>query len=965
MALFKCKMCGGELVLTPGSPIAVCEYCNSRQTVPSADNEKMMTLFARANRLRISCEFDKASGVYEALVADFPEEAEAYWGLVLCKFGIEYVDDPATGKKVPTCHRSSFSCVLDDENFEQVLKYADAAARKVYTEEAQQIENIRKGILELSAKADPYDIFICYKETDAKGQRTLDSVLAQDLYDVLTARNYRVFFSRISLEDKLGQEYEPYIFAALNSAKIMLVVGADYEHFNAVWVKNEWGRYLKLMESQKDKHLIPCYKGIDAYDMPQEFAKLQAQDLGKVGATQDLLRGIEKLIGSKTAHHGEAAPNHAKADAAAAAPLLQHAFLFLEDEKWEDAKKYFEQALDVAPDCAEAYLGEMMAELEVRDKEALAALPVAFDTNPLYKMVLRFGNDSLRQELAAALEAIAQKAAAQEANVQKAAAQEEKKGFFASLSPIKKAAMIIAPLLLLAIVCVLLWLKPSTLQPGTTSSDTVASYVTVPRVVGKAKNIAITNLLAAGLAEPKVITEHSNLIAEGNVIKQSIAYGTEVQKGTILTLTVSLGAQAFEMPDVCGMTKEEAYTLLTQKGIIVYCNYVQDDSIPEDTVTHQNITQGAEVRWGTSVTLTVSTGKEMVILFDVSNRQKESAIYLLERQGFTVTVEERHDDNVKAGLVISQAPLANTNQIKGIEVVIVVSKGPEILTVPSVSGKTQEAAIAELEKAGFQATIQTQSDSEIPVNTVIKQSPEAGTSQEKGSAITLWVSSGIGYPLTIEEGDFIYTAYSDKTAQITSYLGSATTLTLPEKVKEYSVTSIGDRAFNECFSLKSVVIPGSVTSIGDNAFCNCISLKSIVIPDSVTNIGAGVFSYCTGLTSVVIPDGVTSIGDRAFRSCYSLTSIVIPDSVTFIGDEAFSGCTGLTSIAIPGSVTSINTGAFSGCTGLTSIVIPDSVAFISQNAFHSCPLQTVYFGREEQKELFGAYFPADTQLIVQ
>jgi len=227
MAVIKCKMCGGDLTLTEGSSTAECEYCGSLQTVPLADNEKKLTLFARANRLRIACEFDKASGVYESIVADFPEEAEAYWGLVLCKYGIEYVDDPATGKKIPTCHRSSFDNVLKDTNFELAQENADVVARKVMREEAKAIEEIRRGIVAVSNNEEPYDIFICYKETGYDGKRTLDSVLAQDIYDALTEKGYRVFFSRITLEDKLGQEYEPYIFAALNSARIMLVVGTD------------------------------------------------------------------------------------------------------------------------------------------------------------------------------------------------------------------------------------------------------------------------------------------------------------------------------------------------------------------------------------------------------------------------------------------------------------------------------------------------------------------------------------------------------------------------------------------------------------------------------------------------------------------------------------------------------------------------------------------------------------------
>jgi len=352
-------MCGGDLILTEGATVAECEYCGTRQTVPTADSEKKLTLFARANRLRLACEFDKAAGVYESIVADFPEEAEAYWGLVLCRYGIEYVDDPATGKKIPTCHRSSFDCVLEDGDFDQACENADVIARKVYREEAKTIETIRRGILEVSGKEAPYDIFICYKETDEDGQRTIDSVIAQDVYDALSEKGYRVFFSRITLEDKLGTEYEPYIFAALNSAKIMLVFGTDYEYFNAVWVKNEWSRFLSLIAAGQKKTLIPCYKGVDAYDMPKEFAKLQAQDMGKVGAMQDLTRGIDKILLKQTVKGSTVTQ---QAAASKIESLLERGYISLEDEKWDKAQELFDQALNIEPKCAEAYLGLAMVE---------------------------------------------------------------------------------------------------------------------------------------------------------------------------------------------------------------------------------------------------------------------------------------------------------------------------------------------------------------------------------------------------------------------------------------------------------------------------------------------------------------------------------------------------------------------------------------------------------------------------
>ena len=179
----------------------------------------------------------------------------------------------------------------------------------------------------------------------------------------------------------------------------------------------------------------------------------------------------------------------------------------------------------------------------------------------------------------------------------------------------------------------------------------------------------------------------------------------------------------------------------------------------------------------------------------------------------------------------------------------------------------------------------------------------------------------------IEIGNGV-TSIGDKAFQRCYSLSS---ITIPD-----SVTSIGNNAFQICYALSSVIIPDSVTSIGNNAFQICYALSSVIIPDSVTSIGNDAFNGCYSLSSVIIPNSVTSIKGGAFSGCYSLSSITIPDSVTSIADYTFNGCYSLSSVIIPNSVTSIKGGAFSGCYSLSSITIPDSVTSIGNNAFNSC-----------------------------
>lgn len=257
----------------------------------------------------------------------------------------------------------------------------------------------------------------------------------------------------------------------------------------------------------------------------------------------------------------------------------------------------------------------------------------------------------------------------------------------------------------------------------------------------------------------------------------------------------------------------------------------------------------------------------------------------------------------------------------------------------------------------------------------------------------------------------------------TKYQGN---IVLPSQVyyngTTYSVTGIGDRAFENCTGLTYVSIPNSVKIIERRSFLGCSSLTSIEIPNSVTNIGYDAFANCSGLGSItvdndnsyyhssnycnaiiekknnllvtgckntVIPNGVEIIGTRSFQGCSGLTSINIPNSVTSIETDAFVNCSNLRSITIPNSVVGIGGAAFYGCKSLTSfsipnkiktvsnsllggcvslrsLTIPESVTYIGEGAFRECTsLETVTIPKNVVKiEAYGFYGCSSLRTVI-
>lgn len=350
------------------------------QTVPDIEDDKELKLFERAGRLRFNCDFDKAAGIYNTITDSYPEEAEGYWGLILCKYGIEYADD-ASGKKVPVCHRISYDSVMDDEDFELVMENSDSESRAIFREEAKIIEENRKEYIQIAESEQPYDIYISYRAKDDNGDKTAVSEIAEHLYNKLTSAGYRVFLSEAALKGKKRSDCEPYIYSALNSANVMLALGTSYDDYNDVWVKNEWNRYLEIAVKNKNKCLIPCYKDVDEYDVPKEFAGLKVCQLGNDDTFNNIIAEIANVVKPESVNQPESQTEPAEEieleeieviEPVDINKLLDEGFAAISDKNWKEANKLFFQVLDEEPDNSKAYWGQLLVQQECTNAREMA-----------------------------------------------------------------------------------------------------------------------------------------------------------------------------------------------------------------------------------------------------------------------------------------------------------------------------------------------------------------------------------------------------------------------------------------------------------------------------------------------------------------------------------------------------------------------------------------------------------------
>lgn len=382
MISLKCTVCGGDMI--PNGEVGVCDSCGRKVALAGLTDDRKIENRNRANEARLKQDYSAAERAWSRIVADEPDSPEAHWNLAISRYGVDYIWDDLTGEFYPAMNRVQFEKFTDDPDYRAAVRYADENGLVYYMEEGQRLEELRERLLTLVKDEQGYDVFLCGGSQMASGWNSaapggsqgnskdaqavlgsgFDGDYMAEIDRELSAKGLRVFYGREALAGIPKQEQEPYIFSALYTSRVMILFGSAAEQLSELSVKNEWSRYLALMEQDDRKYLIPAYAHMRPEFFPDEIPAREAIDLTASGSMMDLVRGVLRFTGKDNA-------------AGSYAEVLRIKQLMAEELKNQNFREVLRlgrEGTEIAPDDADIwyylFFGEnrISSEMELSDK---------------------------------------------------------------------------------------------------------------------------------------------------------------------------------------------------------------------------------------------------------------------------------------------------------------------------------------------------------------------------------------------------------------------------------------------------------------------------------------------------------------------------------------------------------------------------------------------------------------------
>ena len=266
MRSIQCRYCKAVVELKAGaSGVVQCQNCGAPNAVPREEISTEALHALRSGKLQLaSCHFDSALVAYQNAILLAPEESEAYFGMALATFKVQYLKDEVNDCWQPICYDISNKKFTDDPNYLRALLHATDEQKSLYRQRGAEIDDIREEFYALKESGLDYDCFICVKVSDddnldsaGNKLKTRDSDTAHYVHDYLLRKGYKPFYSERDIHGRAGAAYEAMILYALYMSECMLVVCSNEDYLQTPWVKNEYGRFMTMVtNNEKERDAI-------------------------------------------------------------------------------------------------------------------------------------------------------------------------------------------------------------------------------------------------------------------------------------------------------------------------------------------------------------------------------------------------------------------------------------------------------------------------------------------------------------------------------------------------------------------------------------------------------------------------------------------------------------------------------------------------------------------------------------
>lgn len=301
MQIIKCKNCGAQLDVTSAADgIAECGYCHSKHILAKSASAEALNFLAMGEHCLDTCKFDDAISAYGKAAQIDPTEPEAYFGTALSEFKVQYIKDIVNNRLQPICHDVSAKKFSQNGNYIKALSLAAPRQKAEYERRAAEIDYIRSEFYKLKKQDRDYDCFICVKVSGENGRKTVDSERANDIYFHLKDRGYKPFYSEREIQNETGADYEARILYALFCSPCMLIVCSDESYLQTPWVKNEYTRFINLINDERKETDSIAIGFFDApiERLPNRNGRLQGVCLNRPDAYSKITDFIDGLLGT-------------------------------------------------------------------------------------------------------------------------------------------------------------------------------------------------------------------------------------------------------------------------------------------------------------------------------------------------------------------------------------------------------------------------------------------------------------------------------------------------------------------------------------------------------------------------------------------------------------------------------------------------------------------------------------------